>query len=187
MSSLVSLGGLTVFLTGLPGAGKSTIALALRARLLETDRCVALFDGDVLRKHISPSLGFSKRDRDLHVLRAGLLAVGFSKNQGIAICALIAPYDHARKQVRALVEAAGCRFMLVHVATPLNVCEARDSKGLYARARRGDLCQFTGLTDPYEPPADADLVLDATHLTPQEAAKKITDRHPWQTGTACLG
>jgi len=167
--------GFTIFFTGLSAAGKSTIAEVLRARLLERgDRPVTLLDGDEVRKNLSPQLGFSKEHRDLNIRRIGSIASEITKNEGIAICALIAPYDSTRKEVRALIEGAGGGFLLVYIATPLSVCEQRDRKGLYARARAGAIPQFTGISDPYEAPSDAELVIDATNVTPEEAAQLIT-------------
>ena len=166
--------GLTVFLTGLSGSGKSTIAKVLRGRLLEAGgRTVTLLDGDLVRRHLSSELGFSKRDRDLNVQRIGYVASEISKHGGIAICAPIAPYDASRRVCRELVQGAGGGFVLVHVATPLEVCEARDRKGLYAKARAGELTGFTGIDAPYEEPADAALRIDTTDITPAEAAEEI--------------
>ncbi len=165
--------GFTVFFTGLSGAGKSTIANVLLAKLLELGgRPVTLLDGDVVRKHLSSELGFSKEHRDINIRRIGFVASEITKNGGIAICAPIAPYDGVRKEVRAMVEPGG-GFLLVHVATPIDVCEVRDRKGLYAKARAGILKEFTGISDPYEMPADADLSLDTTRLTPEEAAQEV--------------
>jgi sulfate adenylyltransferase len=165
--------GFTVFFTGLSGAGKSTIANALRVKFLEMgDRPVTLLDGDVVRKHLSSELGFSKEHRDINIRRIGFVASEITKNGGIAICAPIAPYDHVRKDVRAMIEAAG-GFILVHVDTPLAVCEERDRKGLYAKARSGVLKEFTGISDPYERPTDADVVLPGMDLTPEQAAQEI--------------
>jgi sulfate adenylyltransferase len=165
--------GVVVFFTGLSGAGKSTIAAVLHARLLEWGgRTVTLLDGDVARTHLSSELGFSKEHRDLNVRRIGFVAAEVARHGGLAICAPIAPYDAARRLVRAMVEEVG-HFMLVHVATPLAVCEQRDPKGLYARARAGTLPGFTGISDPYEPPADAELVLDTTSITAGQAAAAI--------------
>jgi sulfate adenylyltransferase len=152
--------GFTVFFTGLSGAGKSTIAEDLCARLREdVGRRVTLLDGDVVRRHLSSDLGFSREERDRNVLRIGYVAAEITAHRGIAVCAPIAPYDEARREVRGLVESGG-GFVLVHVATPLGVCERRDRKGLYARARAGMLPQFTGISDPYEVPTDADVVVD---------------------------
>jgi len=165
--------GCTVFFTGLSGAGKSTLANVLLVKLLERGgRRVTLLDGDVVRKHLSSELGFSREHRDINIRRIGFVASEITKHGGIALCAPIAPYDATRKEVRAMVEAAG-GFVLVHVATPLQVCEARDRKGLYARARAGSLPQFTGVSDPYEEPADAEMTLDTTALDPDEATQRI--------------
>jgi sulfate adenylyltransferase len=165
--------GLTVFFTGLSGSGKSTLARILHVRFLEeNDRPVTLLDGDVVRTHLSSELGFSKEHRDINIRRIGFVASEITKNGGIALCAPIAPYDAVRKEVRALVEAWG-GFVLIHLSTPLSVCEERDRKGLYAKARAGIVPQFTGVSDPYEPPRDADVVLDTTDMTPEEAAQTI--------------
>ena len=165
--------GFTVFFTGLSGSGKSTIANALLVKFLEMGgRPVTLLDGDLVRKHLSSELGFSKEHRDINIRRIGYVASEITKNGGIAVCAPIAPYDAVRKDVRAMVQPLG-GFMLVHVATPLEVCEQRDRKGLYAKARAGIIKEFTGISDPYEAPADADLIIDTTTLTPEEAAQQI--------------
>ncbi len=165
--------GFTVFLTGLSGAGKSTIANALMVKLLEMGgRPVTLLDGDLVRKHLSSELGFSKEHRDINIRRIGFVASEITKNGGIAVCAPIAPYDAVRKEVRAMAEAGG-GFVLVHVATPIDVCEERDRKGLYAKARAGIIKEFTGISDPYEEPDDAELVIDTTDLSPEEAAHRI--------------
>ena len=165
--------GFSVFFTGLSGSGKSTIANALLVKFLELGgRPVTLLDGDLVRKHLSSELGFSKEHRDINIRRIGYVASEITKNGGIAVCAPIAPYDAVRKDVRAMVQPLG-GFMLVHVATPLEVCEQRDRKGLYAKARAGIIKEFTGISDPYEVPADADLIIDTTTLTPEEAAQQI--------------
>jgi len=165
--------GFTVFFTGLSGAGKSTIANVLRIKLLEMGgRPVTLLDGDVVRKHLSSELGFSKEHRDLNIRRIGFVASEITKNGGIALCAPIAPYDEIRREVRAQIEAGG-GFVLVHAATPLEVCERRDRKGLYAKARAGIVQEFTGISDPYEEPKDADVVLDTSDLSPEEAAQTV--------------
>jgi sulfate adenylyltransferase len=165
--------GFTVFFTGLSGAGKSTIANVLSVKFLEMGgRPVTLLDGDIVRKHLSSELGFSKEHRDLNIRRIGFVASEITKNGGIAICAPIAPYDGVRKEVRAMIEQGG-GFVLVHVATPLEICEQRDRKGLYAKARAGMIQQFTGISDPYEVPNDADMVIDTTDLTPGEAAQEV--------------
>ncbi|KRE78539.1 adenylyl-sulfate kinase [Arthrobacter sp. Soil763] len=161
--------GTVVLLTGLSGSGKSTIARALVERLQLADgRPVTLLDGDDVRRLLSSGLGFSRQDRELNVRRLGWVASLVSKSGGVAVCAPIAPFESTRQEVREMAESVGS-FVLVHVATSLEVCEARDRKGLYARARAGDLGDFTGIGSPYEPPLDADLVLD-TGTTPVDAA-----------------
>jgi sulfate adenylyltransferase len=167
--------GVTVFFTGLSGAGKTTIANALVVKLLEIGgRRVTLLDGDLVRLSLSRELGFSKEHRDINVRRIGFVASEITKNGGIAVCALIAPYDAARKEVRRTVQAAG-GFVLVHAATPIEVCEARDPKGLYAKARAGTISNFTGVSDPYEAPSDAEIVIDASELQAEQAAERIMD------------
>ena len=165
--------GLTVFFTGLSGSGKSTIANVLLVKLLEMGgRPVTLLDGDLVRKNLSSELGFSKEHRDLNIKRIGYVASEITKNGGVAICAPIAPYDAVRKDVRSMIEPLG-GFMLVHIATSVEVCEQRDRKGLYAKARAGIIKEFTGVSDPYEEPADADIVIDTGELTAEEAAQQI--------------
>jgi sulfate adenylyltransferase len=165
--------GFTVFFTGLSGSGKSTIANALLVKLLEMGgRPVTMLDGDLVRKNLSSELGFSKEHRDLNIRRIGYVASEITKAGGIAICAPIAPYDNTRRHVRGLVDANG-GFVLVHVATPLEVCESRDRKGLYAKARAGLIPEFTGVSDPYEEPADAEITIDTSAYSPEEAANQI--------------
>ncbi len=165
--------GFTVFFTGLSGSGKSTIANVLRVKFLEMGgRPVTLLDGDLVRKHLSSELGFSREHRDLNIKRIGYVASEITKNGGIAICAPIAPFDAIRKEVRGMIQPHG-GFVLVHIATSLETCEQRDRKGLYAKARAGVLKQFTGISDPYEAPADADVVIDTGDLSPEEAAQEI--------------
>lgn len=166
--------GLVVFLTGLSGSGKSTISQILRARILDGGgRQVTLLDGDVVRLHLSSGLGFSREDRDLNVRRIGFVAAEVARHGGVAVCAPIAPYADTRADVRRMVTEAGGAFVLVHVATPLEVCEARDVKGLYARARAGELRDFTGIDDPYEVPDDAEVVLDTTGTSARDSAEEI--------------
>ena len=165
--------GFTVFFTGLPSSGKSTLANVLLVKLLEAGgQPVTLLDGDIVRKNLSSELGFSKEHRDLNIQRICFVASEITKNCGIAICAPIAPYDSVRKQVRQMVEAGG-GFILVHVATPVEVCEQRDRKGLYAKARAGIIKEFTGILDPYEEPDDADVVLDTTDSSPEECVQAV--------------
>lgn len=166
--------GFTVFFTGLSGSGKSTIANVLLVKLLEMGgRPVTLLDGDIVRKNLSSELGFSKEHRDLNILRIGYVASEITKNGGIAICAPIAPYDSVRRENRSVISGTGGGYVLVHVATPLEVCEQRDRKGLYAKAREGIIKEFTGISDPYEVPEDADLTIDTTTVTPEEAAQQV--------------
>ncbi len=152
--------GVTIFFTGLSGSGKSTIANALISKFLEMGgRPVTLLDGDLVRKHLSSELGFSKEHRDINIRRIGYVASEITKNGGIAICAPIAPYEATRKAVRQMIDPVG-GFILVHVATSIDVCEQRDRKGLYAKARAGIVKEFTGISDPYEAPTDAEVVID---------------------------
>jgi sulfate adenylyltransferase len=165
--------GFTVFFTGLSGSGKSTVANALMVKLMEMGgRPVSLLDGDVVRKHLSSELGFSKEHRDLNIQRIGYVASEITKNGGIAICAPIAPYAKTRKLVREMIEPVG-GFIEVHVATPIETCEKRDRKGLYAKARAGILKGFTGIDDPYETPENPELVIDTTDVTPDMLAHRI--------------
>jgi len=165
--------GFTIFFSGLSGAGKSTIANVLMTKFLEVGgRPVTMLDGDLVRKHLSSELGFSKEHRDINIRRIGYVASEITKNGGIAICAPIAPYDATRKDVRALIEPVG-GFILVHLSTSVDVCERRDRKGLYAKARAGILKEFTGISDPYEEPTDAELHINTAELSPEEAAQEI--------------
>jgi sulfate adenylyltransferase len=168
--------GFTVFLTGLSSSGKSTVANALLVKLLESGgRNVTLLDGDVIRKNLSSELGFSREHRDLNILRIGFVAAEISKNGGVAICAPIAPYRATRRKVREMVEASG-GFIEVYVSTPLEVCERRDRKGLYAKARAGKIKGFTGIDDPYEEPEHPEIAIDTQTLSPQLAAQRILIR-----------
>ncbi|NPC97286.1 adenylyl-sulfate kinase [Nocardioides sp. zg-DK7169] len=158
--------GLVLFFTGLSGSGKSTLARALMDRLLEQGtRTVTSLDGDVVRRNLSAGLTFSKADRETNIRRIGWVAAEISRHGGVAVCSPIAPFDETRQQVRAMVDEAGGAFFLVHVATPLEECERRDRKGLYAKARRGEIPEFTGISSPYEVPDDADVVVDTTGRT----------------------
>lgn len=165
--------GFTVFFTGLSGSGKSTIANALMVKFLEAGgRPVTILDGDLVRKNLSSELGFSKEHRDINIRRIGYVASEITKNGGIAVCAPIAPYEATRKAVKEMIEPGG-GFILVHVATSVEVCEQRDRKGLYAKARAGILKEFTGISDPYEVPEKADMTIDTGALSAEEAAQEI--------------
>lgn len=165
--------GFTVFFTGLSGSGKSTIANALMTKLMEIGgRPVSLLDGDIVRKNLSSELGFSKEHRDLNVTRIGYVASEITKNRGIAICAPIAPYTSTRRVVREMISLVG-GFLEIHVSTSLEVCEARDRKGLYAMARAGTIKEFTGISDPYEIPENAEMAIDTVGITPDLAAHRI--------------
>jgi sulfate adenylyltransferase len=168
--------GLVVFFTGLSGSGKSTIARGVADELAETgERSVTLIDGDVARRFLTAGLGFSKQDRDENVRRIGFVAAEAARHGGLVLCCPIAPYAGARAAARALARTAGAGFILVHVATPIEVCESRDRKGLYARAREGRLTGMTGVDDPYELPSDADLVIDTTDLAIDDAVGAVLD------------
>jgi len=165
--------GFTVFFTGLSGSGKSTIANALMSKLMEIGgRQISLLDGDIVRKNLSSELGFSKEHRDLNIRRIGYVASEITKNGGIAICAPIAPYTATRRQVREAVEPVG-GFVEIHVSTALDICEERDRKGLYALARAGKIKEFTGISDPYEVPENAEMVIDTADISPDLAAHRI--------------
>ncbi|MDH3274625.1 MAG: bifunctional sulfate adenylyltransferase/adenylylsulfate kinase [Gammaproteobacteria bacterium] len=165
--------GFTVFFTGLSGSGKSTIANALMVKLMEMGgRPVSLLDGDIVRKNLSSELGFSKEHRDLNIRRIGYVASEVTKNGGIAICAPIAPYTATRRAVRESINPLG-GFLEIHVSTSVEVCEQRDRKGLYALARAGKIKEFTGISDPYEEPENAEMVIDTVDITPDLAAHRI--------------
>ncbi|MFI6484191.1 adenylyl-sulfate kinase [Nonomuraea sp. NPDC050663] len=168
--------GLVVFFTGLSGSGKSTIARGLRDSLLELGgRTVTYLDGDVVRHLLSKGLTFSREDRDLNIRRIGFVAAEVARHGGLAICAPIAPYASTREEVREMVESVGADFLLVHVSTPLEECERRDRKGLYAKARAGEIPSFTGISDPYEEPDDADLAIDTTGVSIESAVTRVLD------------
>ncbi len=165
--------GVTVFFTGLSGSGKSTIARGLAERLLEDGRrSVSLLDGDEVRRLLSHGLGFSRADRDLNIRRIGFVAAEITRHGGVAVCAPIAPFDGVRREVRERVEEGG-DFVLVHVSTPLAECERRDRKGLYGRARRGEIPDFTGISSPYQEPADAQLRIDTTGMPVESAIDRV--------------
>jgi sulfate adenylyltransferase len=165
--------GTVVFFTGLSGSGKSTVARALAAELEDDGQGTTLLDGDEVRQHLSKGLGFDRESRETNVERIGYVAALVAKHGGIAVAAPIAPFAAGRAKVRAMAEDAGARFVLVHVSTPLEVCEARDRKGFYARARAGEIAEFTGISSPYEEPGDADLVIDTTDVPVPEAVEQV--------------
>jgi len=165
--------GFCVWFTGLSGAGKSTIAEVLTVRLLEHGRQVTVLDGDVVRTHLSKGLGFSKEDRDTNIRRIGFVASEIVRHHGVAICAAVSPYRSTRNEVRSMV--GDDRFILVFVDTPLEVCEQRDLKGMYAKARRGEIKAFTGINDPYEAPVSPEIRLTTTDYAPEENARRIVD------------
>ncbi|MDH5298366.1 MAG: adenylyl-sulfate kinase, partial [Desulfobulbaceae bacterium] len=165
--------GFTIFITGLSGSGKSTLARVLLVKFLEMrNRPVTLLDGDIVRKNLSSELNFSREHRNLNITRIGFVASEITKNGGIALCAPIAPYEESRRANRELISRYG-GYVEVYMATPLEVCEQRDRKGLYARARAGKVAGFTGVSDPYEVPGHPELVVDTSAMTPAEAAQEV--------------
>ncbi|HET6652625.1 MAG TPA: adenylyl-sulfate kinase [Nocardioides sp.] len=174
--------GLVLFFTGLSGSGKSTLARALHDVILERgERTVTSLDGDVVRRNLSAGLTFSKEDRETNIRRIGWVAAEISRHGGVAICSPIAPFDTTRQQVRAMVDEAGGAFVLIHVATPLEECERRDRKGLYAKARAGEIPEFTGISSPYEEPADAAVRVDTTGRSIEDALDDVLD-HLYDAG-----
>lgn len=165
--------GFCVWFTGFSGAGKSTIAELLGRKLEQHGRTVSLLDGDVVRNHLSAGLGFSKEDRDTNVRRIGFVASEIVRHGGAVICAAITPYQGARDEVRTMIGPK--KFVLVFVDTPLGVCEERDPKGLYSKARNGEIKGFTGLDDPYEPPNNAEIVLNTTDRSPTECMGQVLE------------
>lgn len=165
--------GVCIWFTGLPCAGKSTIAEILTQMLMEYGRQVTLLDGDVVRTHLSKGLGFSKEDRDINIRRIGFVASEIVRHGGVVVCAAVSPYRATRNDVRNMVGSD--RFVEVFVDTPLEVCEQRDVKGLYAKARRGEIKGFTGIDDPYEPPENPEIRLDTVNHTPEENARAVLE------------
>jgi sulfate adenylyltransferase len=163
--------GVCIWFTGLSGAGKSTTAEVLATLLLERGRQATMLDGDVVRTHLSRGLGFSKEDRDTNIRRIGFVAAEIVRHSGVTICAAVSPYLMTRNEVRDMVGQD--RFIEVFVDTPLEVCEERDAKGMYAKARRGEIIGFTGIDDPYEPPLHPEITLDTVAQTPEENARRI--------------
>ena len=167
--------GLTILLTGLPAAGKSTLARSLVAQLSRRGRTVTLLDGDELRGFLWPELGYTRHDRVSQCRRVGFIAREVAMHGGTTVCALVAPFDEAREEIRRQASAHG-RFVLIHVATPLGVCSLRDPKGLYARARAGSIANLTGVGEEYEAPGNADFVIDMTSTSSEDAADMICER-----------
>jgi len=165
--------GVCIWFTGLSGAGKSTTAEILSVLLLEHGRQSTMLDGDVVRTHLSKGLGFSKEDRDTNIVRIGFVAAEIVRHGGVAVCAAVSPYRATRDQVRAMAGAE--HFIEVFVDTPLDVCESRDAKGMYAAARRGAIKNFTGIDDPYEAPLNPEITLDTTNATAEENARRIVE------------
>jgi sulfate adenylyltransferase len=163
--------GLCIWLTGLSGSGKSTTAAVLSVLLLEAGRQVTELDGDVVRTHLSKGLGFSREDRDTNILRIGFVASEIVRHGGTVMCAAVSPYRETRDAVRAMMDED--QFIEVFVDTPLSVCEQRDVKGMYAKARRGEIKEFTGISDPYESPLNPEITLDTVSCTPEENARRI--------------
>jgi sulfate adenylyltransferase len=177
--------GAVIFFTGLSGSGKSTLARALVDHVLEQGRrTVTSLDGDVVRHHLSKGLGFSREDRETNILRIGFVAAEIARNGGLAICSPIAPFESTRAAVRRMTEQAGGGFVLIHVATPLEECERRDRKGLYAKARAGEIPDFTGISSPYEVPAEA-IRIDTTGRTIEDCLDELLGeltREGWLRG-----
>ncbi|MEU5887401.1 adenylyl-sulfate kinase [Streptomyces sp. NPDC047461] len=173
MTTTAKAQGATVWLTGLPSAGKTTIARHLGERLKAEGRRVEVLDGDEIRRFLSAGLGFSREDRNTNVQRIGLVSEVLARNGVLSVVPVIAPYADSREAVRKRHEASGTPYIEVHVATPVEVCSERDVKGLYARQAAGELSGLTGVDDPYEPPVDAALVLETQAQTPQESAAAV--------------
>jgi sulfate adenylyltransferase len=165
--------GICIWFTGLPCSGKSTISEILGTLLMENGRRVTMLDGDVVRTHLSRGLGFSREDRETNLRRIGFVASEIVRHGGVVVCAVVSPFDSTRHQIRNMV--GGDNFLLAYVNTPAEVCENRDVKGFYAKARAGELKHFTGVDDPYEAPQDADLVLETLGSTPEDNARKVVD------------
>ena len=162
--------GLTVWFTGLPSAGKTTIASALEKRLLDEGRRVEILDGDVVRTHLTKDLGYSRADRDENIRRIGFVAHLLSRNGVVVLCSVVSPYRDVRDEMRILHDG---RFFEVYVSTPIDVCSDRDVKGLYAKQKAGDLTGLTGIDDPYEPPTDPELVVPTHTQTLEESVEAV--------------
>ena len=170
MSATTAADGVTIWLTGLPSSGKTTIARELEKRFLDEGRRVEVLDGDVVRTHLTKGLGFSREDRDENVRRIGFVANLLSRNGVVVLCSVISPYRAVRDEVRELHEG---RFVEVHVATPVEVCAERDVKGLYAKQRAGEITGLTGVDDPYEPPLAPDVVVRTEGQTLKESVEQV--------------
>jgi sulfate adenylyltransferase len=170
-NSNMNPGGFCVWFTGLSGSGKTTTAELLVGMLTRRDRTITYLDGDVVRLHLSKGLGFSREDRDTNILRIGFVAAEIIRHGGAVITAAISPYRATREEVRKMVGSD--HFIEVFVDTPLEVCEQRDVKGMYARARRGEITTFTGIDDPYEPPLSPEITLDTVHASVEQNAARI--------------
>jgi adenylyl-sulfate kinase len=167
--------GMCLWFTGLSGAGKSTIANIVVAELVARGHKVELLDGDEVREHLSKGLTFSKEDRDTNIRRIGWVAKVLARNGVVAVTAAISPYRELRDEMRAQID----NFVEIYIATPFEVCEDRDVKGLYAKARAGDIPQFTGLDDPYEPPLNPEIRVETDGHSPEESATEVVD---WLAG-----
>ena len=165
--------GFCLWFTGLPSSGKSTVAEIVALMLLEYGRQSTMLDGDVVRTQLSKGLGFSKEDRDLNILRIGFVASEIVRHNGVAIAAAVSPYEATRQQVRQMMEAG--EFIEVFVSTPLALCEERDLKGLYAKARRGEAKGVTGIDDPYEAPTNAEIVVQTDVVPPEQGALQVIE------------
>ena len=168
--------GATVWLTGLPSAGKTTLAGALAARLTAAGRAVEILDGDAVRPILSPELGYSRADRDANVARIGWVASRLARHGVLAPASVVSPYAQARDDLRSLHEREYIRFLEVHVATPVAVCAERDVKGLYAKALKGEITGFTGVSDPYEPPQSPEIYIDTMNQNPDESLQMILNQ-----------
>lgn len=168
--------GFCIWFTGLSGSGKTTTSQALIALLQQRSRPCTVLDGDIVRTHLSKGLGFSREDRDTNILRIGFVAGEVVRHSGACICAAISPFRTARESVRGMIDAiAPGSFVEVFVDTPIEECERRDAKGLYAKARRGEIKGFTGIDDPYEPPLNPEVTLDTLTHSPEACARQIVD------------
>ncbi len=166
--------GFCIWFTGLSGSGKTTTSQALITLLQQRGRTCTVLDGDVVRTHLSKGLGFSREDRDTNILRIGFVAGEVARHGGACVCAAISPFRTARDSVRAMIEAiTPGSFVEIFVNTPLEECERRDAKGLYAKARRGEIRGFTGIDDPYEPPLSPEIVLNTVTHSPEACAQQI--------------